>query len=408
MNKLKVGILNYSLFGGGAERNVINIATYFLQRNIECDLIVFKDKNEYTKEYGNSLHKVSIKSILPDRHIQLLEKFFVIPYFLGALFALLRKGNYSLLIGAVEYTPFYLTVLFSRLLGTKSILIIGNNIKQELARKNCVLRFLYFLLFKYSLRYTNHIVCVSKGLKVGMSSYFGVNQKKMSVIYNGVQTHHLPKTANIAPHKLNALIAFGRLVEKKGFTHLINAFASVLKTFPHIKLTIMGKGPLKSRLENQIQFLGLDNSVNMLGFIPDDPYKYLIKSHIFVFSSFYEGFGNVIIEAMNAGLPIISTNCPYGPQEILNGTSEYREANTSTIYGKWGVLIPSITLADTQKSIAYKEQLMADAIINMLKNRRIYLKYRSASLKRGRIFSEDKMSAQLLILIKTVLNESKK
>ena len=89
---------------------------------------------------------------------------------------------------------------------------------------------------------------------------------------------------------------------------------------------ILGEGEERSKLETLVQELGLEKEVSLPGFV-DNPHKYMKRAAVFVLSSKWEGFGNVLVEAMALGTPVVSTNCPSGPAEILEG-------------GKHGKLVP--------------------------------------------------------------------
>ena len=128
-----------------------------------------------------------------------------------------------------------------------------------------------------------------------------------------------PKQINSSSEKLLpkfSVIAVGRLVREKGFDLLLKAFSTVKKSYPEWSLTILGEGSLRSELECLSQSLDIVNSVHFLGRVKN-PYEYLQQADIFVMSSRFEGFPNALCEAMACGLPVISTDCPSGPPEII-------------------------------------------------------------------------------------------
>ncbi len=112
------------------------------------------------------------------------------------------------------------------------------------------------------------------------------------------------------------IIAVGRLAEQKGFDLLLNAFAKIADDFPDWTLRIRGEGDLKERLETLRDDLGLQGRAVFPG-LTEKPGQWVEEGELFVLSSRYEGFGNVLTEAMVAGLPIVSFDCPWGPSEIL-------------------------------------------------------------------------------------------
>lgn len=123
-----------------------------------------------------------------------------------------------------------------------------------------------------------------------------------------------------------AFLSVGRLVPAKGFDLLIEAFALLRGAMPSATLTIVGEGDERGNLESLCRRRGVEDAVRMPGFVRD-PLSCCDRRSIFVLSSRREGFGNVLIEAMAAGLPVIAADCPLGPRAILED-------------GKFGLLVP--------------------------------------------------------------------
>jgi glycosyltransferase involved in cell wall biosynthesis len=113
------------------------------------------------------------------------------------------------------------------------------------------------------------------------------------------------------------IVATGRLAPQKNFPLLLQAFALLRRQRP-ARLLILGEGRLRPQLEALIAELGLGEDVALPGFVTN-PYAAFARASLFVLSSDYEGLGNVLIEAMACGCPVVSTNCPSGPAEILEG-----------------------------------------------------------------------------------------
>lgn len=163
------------------------------------------------------------------------------------------------------------------------------------------------------------IVSLSKGVAEDFRSHFPRLASKCRVIYNAGVDDDLYR---LAKEPLNEplpgkplVVACGRLAPQKGFDSLLRAFAQVRK-LKDATLWILGEGELRHMLVRLTDELGLNDHVRFLGF-QRNPFKYLAAATVFALSSRFEGFGNVIVEAMACGLPVVATNCPYGPAEII-------------------------------------------------------------------------------------------
>jgi glycosyltransferase involved in cell wall biosynthesis len=167
------------------------------------------------------------------------------------------------------------------------------------------------------------VVAVSGGVARSVAGLTGMPQDNISVIHNPVRQASATQTqepcnaaAEWARHDGPRLIAVGSLKPAKNYALLLTAFAHVRQQ-ADARLLVLGEGPLRSDLEALRRRLGLDGAVDMPGFVLD-PYPYLARADLFVLSSAWEGFGNVIVEALACGTPVVSTDCPSGPREILD------------------------------------------------------------------------------------------
>lgn len=148
----------------------------------------------------------------------------------------------------------------------------------------------------------------------GVQTYFNERLRlPCEVIPNPVA---LPPPVAVPHESGERLVAVGRLSPEKGFDLLLHAFARIRKSHAQASLTIFGEGPLRSELVNLRDNLGLQQHVAFPG-TSTDLAREMQKADIFVLSSKYEGFGNVLCEAMAVGLPVVSFDCPTGPREII-------------------------------------------------------------------------------------------
>jgi glycosyltransferase involved in cell wall biosynthesis len=169
--------------------------------------------------------------------------------------------------------------------------------------------------------WSDYIIGNSSGVANDLVQVIGLPSDRIRVLYNPVIT---PKVREKARAPVNhpwfesgdpILLAVGRFTKQKDFPTLIRSFAKVHRN-RQARLFILGEGPNRPELEALVRQLGLEAEVAMPGFV-ENPYGYMSKASVFVLSSRWEGLPTVLIEAMYAGAPVVATDCPSGPREIL-------------------------------------------------------------------------------------------
>lgn len=247
----------------------------------------------------------------------------------------------------------------------------------------------------------DHVVVLNHGIEKELRDFYGL-KKLVSVIYNGFDLVELERLSKIGLDDHATLIfgspvivSHGRLSIEKGYMQFLSAFSKVVKRDIPCKFLLIGDGPEKEKLIAVCNSLGLSTwmrseqkplnpnaDVFFWGY-DETPEKYLSRASIFVLPSLHEGFGNALAEAMACGLPVLATDCPYSPREILSPLTTITQLKT-TEWAAFGVLLPKweITSATDQ---------WAEAIVKLLKDKELHARYSEKSKTRMRDFAISKM-----------------
>jgi len=211
------------------------------------------------------------------------------------------------------------------------LVVIHNNLSSILQHERHAR--LLLILMRVCYRWAEAIVGVSKGVVADLEHHFPYFQNRLQVAYDLVPLEEVQCLGKIHPcgdpwldHKdAPVFVAVGRLNRQKDFSTLLRAIARVRQQTP-CRLLIVGEGEELPRLQMLVKELRLEDVIRFIG-PQTNPYKFMSKANALVVSSRWEGFCLVIVEALTLGIPVISTDCPSGPSEILEG-------------GKHGRLVP--------------------------------------------------------------------
>lgn len=215
---------------------------------------------------------------------------------------------------------------------TRVFVRIGNTLSQALAGRSALRRRLRYRPIRRLYPRADGIIAISRGVADDIVATTGVDRQRVHVAYNPVITpqirvagHQAPPHPWLGNRAVPVVLGVGRLTAQKDFTTLLHAFARV-RARRRARLVILGEGEDRRDLEALVARLAIDPDVLMPGFVAN-PYAWMAHSEVFVLSSAWEGFGNVLVEAMAFGTPVVSTDCRSGPREILAG-------------GEQGALVP--------------------------------------------------------------------
>jgi glycosyltransferase involved in cell wall biosynthesis len=207
---------------------------------------------------------------------------------------------------------------------TRLVVRLGTNLSEALKNRSGIQRWMRLKPIRKHYPKIDQIVAVSEGVADDTRKISGVGREKISVVRNPVITARLLQlAAETTPHtwlnekRCPVIIGAGRLTLQKDFVTLIRAFAELTRS-REARLIILGEGERRKELLQLVQQLRLNNSVDLPGFTPN-PYAFMAAADLFTLSSRWEGSPNVLTEAMALDTPVVSTNCPSGPDEILDG-----------------------------------------------------------------------------------------
>ena len=231
-----------------------------------------------------------------------------------------------------------------------------------------------------SYRQADRIVALTHGVADDFLTLYPELGERVQVIYNAGMDDSvvLARQEPIdVPPGPPLIVACGRLFEQKGYPILLEAIHTVVQSRP-VRLWVLGEGPLRGELENQAEALGIAEQVTFLGF-QSNPYGYMAAADLFVLSSHYEGFANVVVEALASGAPVVSTDCPHGPGEILS-------------HGETGLLVPP-----------GDPKALAEAILVALGDSELREQFRRAGPARAERFHADVIAREYAAMFRSVV-----
>jgi len=310
---------------GGVERMLVNLCGALSRRGVAIDLIVGRRESPYLAD-------------LPGE-VRVLESGCASNLcFLRWVLDYLRDHGPVVLLSAKEPAsrPLFWFGLFwfarRRALPVRVAFRCATTVSRQLEGRNLIKRWTFTRLVRALYVRADHVIAVSRGVAEDLAGITGLPRDRIAVAPNPVIGPHLSELAAAdAPHEwlrsktCPVVLGVGRLARAKDYGTLLRAFARVRVDRP-CRLLVLGEGRQRARLEDQARRLGIAEDVSFPGFCAN-PYQYMARADLFVHPSRREGFANVLVEALSLGTPVVATDCPSGPSEILDG-------------GRHGALVP--------------------------------------------------------------------
>ena len=316
---------------GGPSSYVRSILPRIKESGFEVDLVVRSKKRKYPEDSGLDFKIYRVKD-WPSKPLNYLR------YFL----TLLKKAKSSEIIyaqGPVSsgYPAYWANKFLKKKLVVK---ITGDYAWEQYSLENEIIEVIDFQRHKLSgrfktLRKVQERVCRSADLVIVPSRFlakvvrhWGVKEEKIKVVYNGTDFKPLDLKKEEARKNIgisgNIILSAGRLVPWKGFKMLVKIMPELIKEHNFARLVIVGDGPEMETLEIMKNNLGLQNKVYMVGKKPQEELKmYLAAADMFVLNTAYEGFSHQLLEAMAAGVPVVTTNAGGNPELVKQGDNGF-------------------------------------------------------------------------------------
>jgi len=321
MEAKRIAIFVKYLSVGGVQKIMVRLANEFADRGHKVDLVLAKGEGPLARDVSPDVRIVALES-----H----RMWWALPNLMRYLS---RTKPDTLLAAGWQVNLIATWAGLLSLTSFRLVLSVHSNITQQSENSDVWYAPYNPLAVKIFYPIADAIVVVSGGILDDLSTISSAVAENGQVVYNPVVDQNLLAKSRedvshpwFAPEEnVPVLLGVGRFGPEKNFALLLRAFAEVSRD-REVRLVMVGDGEERDRLEQLTRKMGVQSRVDFVGF-EENPYKYMARASLLVMSSRFEGFGSVLVEALACGCPIVSTDCPSGPREILEE-------------GRWGRLVP--------------------------------------------------------------------
>lgn len=315
----RVAVFLPSLRGGGAERAALTLVHQLAERGFAVDLLLASATGAYREGVAPA---VRVHDLAAPRVSQTVPR----------LAAYLRRERPRAALSTLTHANLALLAA-RRLAGAPTRVVVreGNTVSAAAAASHRLRERVLPIWVRWLYPWADLVLANSEGVAADLVDALGLPAAKVRVLPNPVEVAAVRKAALVSPalpapaDGLPLVLAAGRLVPQKGFEILIRAFRRLRQDRP-ARLVILGEGSERPALEALVRDLDLEAEVSLPGFL-SNPHAVMSAASVFVLSSRWEGLPNVLLEALALGVPVVATDCPSGPREILDG-------------GRFGRLVP--------------------------------------------------------------------
>jgi glycosyltransferase involved in cell wall biosynthesis len=313
---MHVAFLLPNLGLGGAERVTLDLARGFAERGAKVDLVLMERSGEFLAEVPEGIGVVDLGAKRLRSAIVPLRRY-------------LKEHRPGALVAAMWPLTTVAVLAAAGLKDRPRVVVSDHAPLLAQYAESASATYLLKATIRATYRFADRIVAVCDGLGKELASLAGLPPGRVTTIYNPIPRPGCSESAKSPwPERpLKRIVSAGRLKPVKCYPLLVEAFAPLAREGDGAVLAILGEGADRAAITETAARLGIADRVLLPGFTPHLG-DWLREADLFVSASDYEGFGNVLVEAMHFGLTVVSTDCPYGPQEVLGN-------------GKWGALVPS-------------------------------------------------------------------
>ena len=313
--------LFFAAKGGGVQRGRVTIANALAERGLEVTCVMPEAEGPFLERLSPKVTLVGLGTRAPVLLVLRLARW-------------LREARPATLIASQQHA--IVAALWARRLAGVELFVavIQHNTLSELCQQSRrrAVRWLLPTAARLFFRWADQVCAVSEGVAEDLARVTGIPLSDIQVLHNPTVTPELLSQSEqpsghpwLDAKETPVILGAGTLIPLKDFPTLIRAFTRVRRMQP-ARLVILGEGGERPKLEQLARDLGIAADVDLPGFRPN-PYAFMARADVFAVSSRVEGMPNAIIEALACGCPVVSTDCPSGPAEILED-------------GKFGKLVP--------------------------------------------------------------------
>lgn len=297
---------------GGAEKVCLRLHALMTARGIESHLVVLTERGQYTLKKNDRVHVLPVPTA---RSMDLWPKKQKVTRLLQTLLdQISADGPIDAIFSHLDEAHI-ITVRMNT--SARRYYVVHTSVAEEVrtTRERGWLKQVRLRNKKRSLNGQN-VICVSEGLADEVRSLDWLHPRKVYAIYNPLDIEQVQaESADAVEVSVDDyIIHIGRFARAKRHDVLFDAFAKVLQKRPTLKLVLLTK--LSKSLTRELERRKLTDHVVTPG-LQQNPYPWINKAHLLVLSSDFEGFPNVLVEALMCNTPVVSTTCPHGPSEIL-------------------------------------------------------------------------------------------